>query len=164
MKKIVPKIIFGVMILGTLLGAYKGYSIGLDETINEHIVQCIKGFGEGNFLQKNAKDFCTCNANFMRDNPSANKEDPAVKAKIGANLRQCMDKYNKKTILDECTKMNATMIKANGAYIVGCDCFYEALVDPMLKQWVGGKISSKELENSTQKMALDSLNACMKMR
>lgn len=140
------------------------YVSAMDKAVNDNIVHCIKGFGKGNFLEPNAQKFCSCNAEFLRANPFADREDAAVKAEIGSHVRNCMDTHNKQTILAECGKMNDKMIAADGAYYIECACFYDALVNPMLEQWQNGKLSTAELEKNSKKIAVDSLNACMKMR
>lgn len=160
--KILPVILIILAAIGYF--GYQGYSDHIELKVQESIKTCENGFDKGSYLSASAPKFCACNADFIRANPFADKKDKAIKERIGAHVRGCMDTYNKPVILKECEAMSKKMIEEDAAYYVECDCFYDKLVNPMVAQWVDGKISGEKMKGGAEKVALDSLNACMKMR
>lgn len=143
---------------------YQGYSDFVEQKVQSNKKTCVNGFDKGSYLSANAPKFCACNADFIKNNPFSDATDKNTKERIGQHVRSCMDTHNKPVILKECEAMSKKMIEADAAYYVECQCFYDKLVEPMLRKWVDGEISSNQMKGGAEKVALDSLNACMKMR
>lgn len=144
-------------------GGFYGYTMHIENQIKIAQENCVASFKAGNPFEPNAKEFCACSSEYIRENPFADKKDPEVKKQIGITVSNCMDKYNKPIVITECDKMNDQMKQANTGYFVECSCFYDNLIEPILAGWVDGDIKTNEMAQAGKDKAVDALNACMKM-